>query len=133
LDKATRELIEGLIAKAHEKLAVAQTLLAETEFYDDVASRAYYAAFHAAQALLKSEGLEAHTHQGVASLFGLHFAKAGRIPGKFGRYLNNLKDDRESGDYDLYSGIDRAAAQTAVREAQEFLEEAERYLKPLRE
>jgi uncharacterized protein (UPF0332 family) len=41
LDRATRELIEGLIAKAHEKLAVAQTLLTDTEFYDDVASRAY--------------------------------------------------------------------------------------------
>ena len=45
--------------------------------------------------------------------------------------LNNLKDDRESGDYDLYSGIDRAVAENAVREAREFLTEVERYLQPL--
>ena len=53
-----------------------------------------------------------------------------RINPKLGRYLNNLKDDRESGDYDLYSGIDRAVAENAVREAREFLTEVERYLQP---
>ena len=81
--------------------------------------------------MLLSEGLTADTHQGVVSLFGLHFAKTGRVNSKLGRYLNNLKDDRESGDYDLYSGIDRAVAENAVREAREFLTAAERYLQPL--
>jgi uncharacterized protein (UPF0332 family) len=119
------------MAKARDKLAAARKLLEVGEFYDDVASRAYYAAYHAAQALLKTEGLEADTHQGVVSLFGLHFAKAGRVPTKMGRYLNNLKDDRESGDYDVYSGIDRETAENALREAGEFVAEAERYLQPL--
>jgi hypothetical protein len=44
--------------------------------------------------------------------------------------LNNLKDDRESGDYDVFSGLDRADAEHAVQEAREFLAEAERYLQP---
>jgi uncharacterized protein (UPF0332 family) len=95
-------------------------------FYDDIASRAYYCAYHAAQALLKS-GLEADTHEGVVNLFGLHFAKAGRLPAKLGQYLNNLKDDRESGDYDVWSGIDHETAANAVREAQEFVAAAEQY------
>ena len=80
--------------------------------------------------MLLSEGLTADTHQGVVSLFGLHFAKTGRVNSKLGD-LNNLKDDRESGDYDLYSGIDRAVAENAVREAREFPTEVERYLQPL--
>jgi uncharacterized protein (UPF0332 family) len=46
---------------------------------EDAVSQAYYAACHAAQALLKTEGLEADTHQGVVSLFGLHFAKSARV------------------------------------------------------
>jgi uncharacterized protein (UPF0332 family) len=128
LDKAERAIVEALMAKVHEKIAVAEKLLAESTFYDDVASRAYFAAYHAAQALLRSEGLDADTHHGVATLFGLHFAKTGRIPPKLGRYLNNLKDDRESGDYDVYSGIDGGVAEKAVSEAREFLAEAERYL-----
>ena len=72
MDRATRELIGGLLAKAREKLAVAQKLFGDDVFFDDVASRAYYGAFHAAQALLKSEGLEADTHQGVC--FPIWFA-----------------------------------------------------------
>jgi uncharacterized protein (UPF0332 family) len=70
--------------------------LYEAVQYDDVVSRAYYSAYHAAQALLKTEGLEADSHQGVAHLFGLHFAKTGKVPRKLGRYPTNPKDDRES-------------------------------------
>ena len=66
----------------------------------------------------------------MATLFGLHFAKTGKVAAKLGRFLNNLKDDRESGDYDVYSGIDRDAAENAVSEAREFLAEAERYVAP---
>jgi uncharacterized protein (UPF0332 family) len=130
LGKEDRAIIEALLAKSREKLAVAEKLLAESAFYDDVTSRAYFAAYRAAQALLKAEGLEADSHRGVATLFGLQFAKTEKVPPKLGRYLNSLKDDRESGDYDVYSGIDRGAAEDAVREAREFLAEAERYLAP---
>jgi uncharacterized protein (UPF0332 family) len=130
LDKASQELLRALLDKARGKLSAAEDWLAQEKYFDEIASRCYYAAFHAAQAMLMSEGLTADTHQGVVSLFGLHFAKTGRVNPKLGRYLNNLKDDRESGDYDLYSGIDRAVAENAVREAREFLTEVERYLQP---
>jgi uncharacterized protein (UPF0332 family) len=45
--------------------------------------RTYYAAFHAAQAMLASQGLEADTHAGVRTLFHLHFIKLKRIDPKF--------------------------------------------------
>jgi hypothetical protein len=121
-------MIRALLDKAHGKLTAAEDWLAQDKYFDEIASRCYYAAFHAAQAMLLAEGLTADTHQGVVSLFGLHFAKSGRVNVRLGRYLNNLKDDRESGDYDVYSGIDRSDAEHAVREAREFLTEAERYL-----
>lgn len=130
MDKKSQEEIRGLMDKAHSKLSAAQDWLAQGKYFDEIASRCYYAAFHAAQAILATEGLQADTHQGVVSLFGLHFAKTKKVNPRLGRYLNNLKDDRESGDYDVYSGIDREDAENAVREAREFLAEAERYLKP---
>ena len=116
--------------KASGKLTAAEDWLAQGKYFDEIASRCYYAAFHAAQAMLSTEGLTANTHQGVVSLFGLHFAKTGKVNPRLGRYLNNLKDDRESGDYDVYSGIDRSDAEKAVRQAREFMAAAERYLKP---
>jgi uncharacterized protein (UPF0332 family) len=123
-------MIRGLLDKARGKLGAAEDWLGQDKYFDEIASRCYYAVFHAAQAMLLTEGLTANTHQGVVSLFGLHFAKTGKVNPRLGRYLNNLKDDRESGDYDVYSGLDRSDAENAVREAREFLTEAERYLQP---
>ncbi len=91
-------------------------------------SRAYYAAFHAARAMLSSEGLAPKTHGGVATQFGLHFVKSGKVAPPFGRYLKNLKDDRGEGDCEIYSTVTQAIASNALQEASEFVTEAERYL-----
>ncbi|MBI1883907.1 MAG: HEPN domain-containing protein [Chlamydiae bacterium] len=128
MDKKTSSLIQGYIEKAKEKLSVTESLV-KLKAYDDAVSRAYYAAFHAAQAVLLTEGLSAQTHQGLVNLFGLHFVKTGKVDRKFGRYLSNLKDDRENGDYEIYSAIDQEVAEKALIEAQEFVEEMDRFLK----
>ena len=82
-------MIRGLLEKARGKLAAAEDWLAQGRYFDDIASRCYYAAFHAAQAMLLTEGLTADTHQGIVSLFGLHFAKTGKVNPRLGRYLND--------------------------------------------
>lgn len=127
MDKKIQSLLKGYINKAEEKLKMARKLF-ESEGYDDATSRAYYCCFHAAQAVLLTEGLSANTHQGLLNLFGLHFVKTGRFDNRFGKMLSNLKDDRENGDYEIYSAIDRETAQQAIKEAEEFLKEAKRYL-----
>ena len=116
------------MAKAQEKLAVAQEL-AKRQHYDDAVSRAYYAAFHAAQAALISEGHEADTHKGVVTLFGLFLVKSGKFDKRYGKVLANLKDDRELGDYEALSFIDEETAKRAVAEAEMFYKAVERYLK----
>lgn len=130
LDKKSSSLILGYLEKSKEKLRVAQLLLSQKAF-EDAISRAYYAAFHAAQAALLTEGLTATTHQGVVNLFGLHFVKTGKMDKKFGRFLSNLKDDRENSDYEIYSSIDEDIAKNAVREAREFVNAIQSYLAPL--
>lgn len=44
-------------------------------------------------------------------------------------FFANLKDDRESGDYEVFSYIDKETAEAAITEAKEFLKETKRYLK----
>jgi hypothetical protein len=129
LDKKTVSLLKAYLEKSEKKLQVAQTLLKNRD-YDDAVSRAYYCAFHAAQAVLLTEGLTANTHQGVVNLFGLHFVKTGKLDTKFGKFLANLKDDRENGDYEIYSAIDQETANQAVREAKQFLQAAKKFLSP---
>ncbi len=69
------------------------------------------------------------THHGVVTLFGLHFVRTGKFDKRFGRYLANLKDERENSDYEIFSVIDEEVAEEATKEAGEFFEETKRYLK----
>ena len=128
MDKKTGALLKGYLEKSKDKFRVAEKLLKDGSF-EDAVSRAYYSAFHAAQAVLLTEGLSAETHQGLVNLFGLHLVKTGKFEKKFGRFLANLKDDREASDYEVYSAIDRETAEHAIEEAREFLSAAESYLK----
>ncbi|MCP9456379.1 MAG: HEPN domain-containing protein [Nitrospira sp.] len=130
MDKAQQELIRGYLAKAREKARVARDLYAKGE-WDDAISRAYYAAYHAAQAALLTEGQRADTHKGVVTLFGLLLVKTGKLDKRWGKLLSNLKDDREAGDYDALSYLDEDTARRAVREADEFVEAIERYITSL--
>ena len=127
MEAATKALIDGYLQKAEKKLEVAGKLFNSGD-YDDAVSRAYYAAFHTAQALLLSEGETAESHKGVVTLFGLLFVKTGKFSRNLGKYLANLKDDRESGDYEVFSYIDKETAETAMYEAREFIKEAKLYL-----
>ncbi|MCP9469328.1 MAG: HEPN domain-containing protein [Nitrospira sp.] len=127
MDKAQQELIRGYLAKAREKARVARDLYAKGE-WDDAISRAYYAAYHAAQAALLTEGQRADTHKGVVTLFGLLLVKTGKLDKRWGKLLSNLKDDREAGDYDALSYLDEETARRAVREADEFVAAVDRYI-----
>jgi len=130
LEKTTEELIEGYFKKAEKKLNVAKKLL-KSKDYEDAVSRAYYAVYHVAQALLLTEGQKADTHKGVVTLFGLLFVKTGRFSRNLGKNLANLKDNRESGDYEVFSFIDKETAETAIKEAKEFFSEGKKYIKKI--
>lgn len=130
MDSTTEKLIKSYINKAENKLSVAQRLY-DSKDYEDSVSRSYYAAFHASQALLLTEGQKAETHKGVVTLFGLLFVKTGKFSKELGKYLSNLKDDRESGDYEVFSFIDEETAKTALDEADKFLTETKSYLKKM--
>ncbi|MBI2836896.1 MAG: HEPN domain-containing protein [Acidobacteria bacterium] len=130
MDPSTRTLVAGYLQKADNKLRVSVRLLAGGD-YEDAVSRAYYAAYHATQALLLSEGEKADTHKGLVTLFGLLFVKTGKFPKELGKYLTTLKDDRENGDYEVLSYLDRDAAEAAVSEATQFVDAARRYLQQI--
>jgi len=113
--------------KSEEKLNAAKTLFREG-FVDDAISRAYYSMFHAASAVLFAEGITVESHSALKTMFGLHFVKTGKIDKKYGRWLNKLKDERENGDYDIFTSFEREDAKEDINEAEEFLSEMKRFL-----
>ena len=128
MDSTTKSLIAAYLEKAEQKLAVARRLFEAADF-DDAVSRAYYAAFHAVRALLVTVGQNPTTHHGAVTLFNLLFIKTGKFSRELGRFLTNLKDDRETADYELFANVDQALAETAIMEAGRLLEEATAFLR----
>ena len=86
----------------------------------DAVSRAYYAAFHVARALLLSRGLEARTHSGTIHLLNVEFVRPGIIPSSYNRFFGGLQRSRELADYD-------AAVQFSAEDAAEELASAHRF------
>lgn len=113
--------------KSYEKLSSARDLLKQGH-YEDAVSRAYYSVFHAASAVLLTEGARVETHKGLVTLFGLLMVKTGKIEKEYGRYLSNLKDDRETSDYELFAVVDEETAKKSIQEAEQFVTRVKTYL-----
>ena len=127
MDPKNSYLIIVQIEKGKEKLGAAKALLREG-FIDDAISRAYYCMFHAPSAVLLAEGITVDSHSALKTMFGLRLIKTEKIDQKYGRWLNRLKDDRENGDYDIFTSFKHEDAQESINEAEDFIKEMERYL-----
>lgn len=89
-----------LLNKSDEFLADAFVLLQNNGFSSTV-SRSYYAMFHAAQAMLLTENVVAHTHKGVVLNFSHIFVKSGRFDLLLGKSFAKIQDKREQSDYEI--------------------------------
>jgi uncharacterized protein (UPF0332 family) len=116
--------VEVLLQKARESLHAAG-LLKQEGYLDFAASRAYYAMFYAAEALLLDRGLSYSSHSAVIAAFGKEFAKTKVLDPKFHRCLIDAQDLRNLGDYGIGPGVTADQAQEVLLWAAEFLAAAE--------
>jgi uncharacterized protein (UPF0332 family) len=98
-------------------------------FYGVAITRAYYAMFYAASALLASEGISRSKHSGVHSAFGERFVKGGLIEAEYAKMLGHAFDSRLDSDYDVEFVADQALAEDVLNDARRFVDRAERYLR----
>ena len=106
--------------RAKEVLAESRHLLTGG-FYNGAVTRAYYAAFHGARALLVTRGLESKTHRGVIQLLNLHFVKDGPLSIQVAEYLSHLETYRELSDYTAIARFTEAQAREELIRAETFL------------
>lgn len=121
------EAQRDLLIKARDSLRAAH-LLANEGLHGFSASRAYYSMFYVAEALLEGEGLSFSRHSAVIAAFGRHFAKTGRLPVEFHRYLREAAESREAGDYAIKQSVSAERSAEHIRQAEEFLKAAEQLL-----
>ena len=116
-----------LLEKARASLRAAE-LLSREGYPDFVASRAYYAMFYAAEALLLARGLSFSSPSAVIAAFGKEFARSKALDPQFHRYLIDALDFRNLGDYGVGPQVSSAQSQDILCWTQEFLSAAENYL-----
>ena len=119
---------EQFLAKAKGAIEAAE-LLQKADKMDFAAGRAYYAMFYVAEALLYEKGFQFSKHSAVHSAFGEHFAKTGKLDGKFHRYLLEAFESRLEADYDVEIVLDAEAVKEILQHAKEFLTTATDHLK----
>jgi uncharacterized protein (UPF0332 family) len=120
----TSEVAEEIAAnlqRAEQSVQAARQLVSGG-FYDFAASRAYYAAFYAATALLLRDGLEFSKHGGVIAAIHQRFVKTGKLDREQGKALNWLFELRSVGDYGGTAHISSHEVEKAIAAAEDFLQ-----------
>ncbi len=110
-------------ALGDDALRAAEALVA-LQLYNDAVSRAYYAAFHYARALLLLDGLEPKTHRGVFALLERHFEATGRLSRDALSRFARLQTFRGLADYDSRDRLSAERATEEVASARVFVDEA---------
>jgi uncharacterized protein (UPF0332 family) len=111
------------IAAAEEALAAAESL-ARDGLLRSAMSRACFAAFHAARALLFSAGLEPRSDRGARHLLNVHFVRAGKLDPAIDRLLAHAEMDREDADYAVVVTFTREQVADNIDAARRLLDAA---------
>ena len=114
--------------RAREALDAAR-ILCDAGLLDDAASRAYYAAFHAASATLMQRGLTFTKHSSLIGAVHKHLVNSGMITVEAGRWLRWLFELRSLGDYGEISHVEEDQARLALERAETLIQAFDALLK----
>lgn len=119
------------IAKAVDALEEARVLLPSGQTRAGARSRMYYAAHHAAVAMLRLVGVTASTHQAVKGTFGKEWVKKRKLPKKFGQLLTTLGTERTAADYGEFVATDKRGMDRLFAQVKQFVARAQREIPPV--
>ena len=119
--------VEELLDKARRSIKTAEKIFKDGEI-DFAGSRAYYALFYIAEALLLERGLAFSSHSAVIANFGKEFARTQTLNPKFHNYLIKAQDRRNIGDYAIGKHLTEDEVREMLDWAKEFLKAAKDFL-----
>ena len=120
---------EALLRAADDKPKAAQLLL-DAGLDGDVASRAYYAAFHAVSALHLASGNTFSSHAQLIGRFNKDYVRTGIFAPSLTRVLTRLFEDRQLGDYDPTTAVSSEQARQDIMDARQIVEAIRAHLTP---
>lgn len=128
-DIGTREdLAKYRIDTARSNLDSARILL-DAGDYKGANNRAYYAIFHAVNAVHALSGEAYKRHKDAIGSFNKNYVKTGIFPREMGRKIGEAEEIRHASDYDDFYIASREEAQRQIEVAREFIEMVAKYCK----
>jgi len=127
LKKETKALARYRMNKARACFKDGLVLLKEGS-PNGAIGRFYYAAFHAARALLATKGLDASRHTGVIKLFSQHFVKTGFVFPETAKVLSRSFEKRLDSEYEDYVQFTKKQAEQVRDEVRKFIQACEKAL-----
>jgi uncharacterized protein (UPF0332 family) len=125
-----QSLIQYRLEKAYDYIAEAECL-ANSKLWNGVASRLYYACFHALHAIFLRDDFFPLTHVGVRSILGQHYAKTKIISTELSRLYNLLLNKRELVDYKLQVRFEEDEILPLLAQTRRFVETIESLTKSI--
>jgi hypothetical protein len=116
--------VQALLDLVHQDLKAAHLML-EQELVRAAINRAYYAAFHVAQAALLTVEETPRTHAGVSNRFYVRFVQTNLIGEDLGSVLPYAFRQRQGADYDALTVFEARAAADMIAEVESFVRAVE--------
>lgn len=130
-DREIHDAAVHALRKAENALKAARVLFT-AEIYDDAVSRAYYAIFGIARALVVLDGCSFSKHGGVLSHFDREYVKTGIFSKDYSRIIHQAFQERQISDYGI-DGIDdfvtKDEAFSSIEDAEKFVINVGKYIK----
>ncbi|MEO0249413.1 MAG: HEPN domain-containing protein [candidate division WOR-3 bacterium] len=128
MDLQAQAEIKRIMLKGDRSLKTAK-LPAKAGEFDFAVSRAYYAMFYYATAVLPAKGVSFLKHQGLISGFSQHFVKSGVLPADLSKKLRSAFRRRNISDYEYGDEVTGKIVEQTLRDAEDFIKAAKNYLK----
>lgn len=116
------------IQTAKSNLKSARILLAAEE-YKGANNRAYYAIFHAVNAIHALDGKSYKRHKDAIANFNKDYVKTEIFPRTIGRKIGEAEEIRHASDYDDFYIASKEESERQVMVADEFIQLVEQYFK----
>lgn len=114
------------MSTAKENLAEVKLLLSENLF-KGANNRAYYAIFHAINAIFALDGKSYRRHKDVLGNFNKEYVKTGAFPKDLGSRIVAAEEIRHTSDYDDFYIATKNEAEEIIDTAEEFIKLAEKF------
>ena len=126
-DTGTRkDLVFYRLQTAKADLKSARILLAAEE-YRGANNRAYYAVFHAINAIHALSGKDYKRHKDAIGNFNKDYVKTEIFPREIGRKIGEVEEIRHASDYDDFYIASREESERQIAVADEFIQLVEKY------